>query len=350
MILSLLFLCNILLAQTLPNFQPPALSNFIMPALPPQGALSGHFPFFRGNVFWPLGANSMYNYSWFNFPKATQFELMGEYSDINSDDYYDVKIRSVPEYSSRSYYKDESYYIKGSILSGLTANNGVYTLTSDTDFYQRQEIQNRNLDDEICTDCQEKTSKTKKDSLEIDSTRLALVKNKILKDKSVPKKAFLNAWNYFMKNQNKVRNKNYITVVDYNLPSTQPRLFLINLKNGSVEKHMVSHGVNSSGYGENVKYALQYSNGIGDNTSSKGAYLTGETYSGRFNGSMRLDGQQSYNSNARKRNIVVHPFKHVTSSIAGLTEGCFGLSPKESEKIINKTKNGSVWYVEPYSA
>ncbi|MCH2534505.1 MAG: murein L,D-transpeptidase catalytic domain family protein [Bdellovibrionales bacterium] len=137
--------------------------------------------------------------------------------------------------------------------------------------------------------------------------------------------------------------------MDYNLPSTADRLFLINLKDGSVEKHKVSHGVNSSGKGPLRNYAVKYTNQPSTNTSSHGAFLTGESYHGTFGYSLRVDGQQQgINSNARKRAIVIHPFDKVTKSKAEDTWGCFGLSRSVSKSIINKTKNGSVWYTEPY--
>lgn len=353
----ILFISNLMFAQLKPEFQqplqptfqPPAVNKFTMPnhAIPKN---PNHvFPFFRGNYFW----NNIFNYSMFRFPAETEFEVTGDYDSYLNDNFYEVNIRSTPNYKSRNRYEFENYFLQGSEISGLTSNtNGTYKLTKETTFYQRQEIQNRELEDELCINCENITTKVQKDSNLVDTVRLEIIKKKVLDNKHIKnsKKAFLNAWNFFMRNQSKVRNQNYLTVVDYNLPSNKPRLFLINLKDGSVESHMVSHGEKSSGKGHLRKYATEYSNTNGTNKSSHGGYLTGETYNGRFGYSLRIDGQQSgKNSNARGRNIVIHPFDYVTSTNAGDTKGCFGLNRRKSDEIINKTKNGSVWYVEPYS-
>ena len=331
------------MAQAL--FQPPPLSQFAIPNYPAPQNPNTLMPYFIGNVFWPLGPNSVFNYSGFKLPESTEFEILGS---VDSE-YYEASIFDLPNNSFLEDFRRDSFFVPKSSVDQLKQNsNGRYTLTSETVFYQRQEIQNRNLDDETCTDCKKPETKIKKDSEKIKDVRLELIKKKILDDNSVPKKAFLNAFDYYKKNKHKVRNHDYLTVVDYNLPSTVPRLFLINLKDGSVEKHMVSHGKNSSGKGALRNYAVKYTNEPATNTSSHGAFLTGETYHGTFGYSLRIDGQQTVNSNARKRAIVIHPFDKVTSSKAGDTWGCFGLSRNVSKSIINKTKNGSVWYAEPY--
>src|SRR5690606_38485561 len=97
--------------------------------------------------------------------------------------------------------------------------------------------------------------------------------------------------------------------------------------------------------------AMRFSNTNGTRQSSYGAMLTGEPYIGRFGYSLRVDGQErGVNTNVRSRAIVIHPWSVRQTrdpKVARDSWGCFGLDPDVSTRIVNKTKNGSLWYVEP---
>ena len=90
--------------------------------------------------------------------------------------------------------------------------------------------------------------------------------------------------------------KQYITIIDFDLPSTQERLWVYDVANDSIllSTH-VAHGRNTG-----VKKAEVFSNKPNSYQSSLGFYLTGETYRGKNGYSLRLDGlEKGVNDNAR---------------------------------------------------
>jgi hypothetical protein len=142
-----------------------------------------------------------------------------------------------------------------------------------------------------------------------------------------------------------VHNKQYVTVIDYSLPSTDKRLWVLDLKNQKVVYNTyVAHGKNS---GQN--YATQFSNDPRSKESSIGVYVTEGTYSGHHGNSLRLEGlDKGYNSNAESRGIVMHSADYVDENIIenygrlGTSWGCPALNPQIAQPIINTIKGGSV--------
>jgi hypothetical protein len=160
----------------------------------------------------------------------------------------------------------------------------------------------------------------------------------------VPSGPLNQALHYFEKHESKIKNKNYLTIIDFTQHSSKKRLYLINLNTGSVEQHLVAHG--SGSQRTNTGWIPGVSNTNGSHMSSEGFYLTAETYSGQHGFSMRLDGLSPTNSNARRRAIVVHPASYVKEGMnpIGRSWGCPALDPRVSAAIINKIKNGSLMY------
>jgi hypothetical protein len=134
---------------------------------------------------------------------------------------------------------------------------------------------------------------------------------------------------------------NYWAVVDFNKSSNDERLFIFDLKGGTVQSYLVAHGKNS---GE--EYAVKFSNESGSNKSSWGIYQTAETYPGKHGRSLRIDGKEPSNSNARARAIVIHSADYVVpnyggSGRAGRSEGCFAVNPKYITEVIDNLRGGS---------
>lgn len=134
---------------------------------------------------------------------------------------------------------------------------------------------------------------------------------------------------------------NFWAVVDFNKPSSEKRLFIFNLNNKSYKAYLVAHGKNS---GE--LYATKFSNEIGSNKSSIGIYEAAETYIGKHDLSLRIDGKDPTNSNARERAIVIHKADYVVPNYkgtgrAGRSEGCFVVNPNDIDEVIKNLKNGS---------
>ena len=137
----------------------------------------------------------------------------------------------------------------------------------------------------------------------------------------------------------KVKNKRYLTVVDYTKPSSQKRLWVIDLKIGKVKMKLhAAHGTNTGG-----KRSTRFSNRVNSKQTSLGVFTTANTYYGKHGLSLRLRGlEKGINHNAMKRAIVVHPAKYVSAAKVGRSWGCIALNPKVSKRFIKLTKGGSV--------
>jgi L,D-transpeptidase catalytic domain len=145
-----------------------------------------------------------------------------------------------------------------------------------------------------------------------------------------------------------VARPHLLTVIDYSLPSTAPRLWVIDRANRSLLFHrLVAHG---RGSGENI--ATQFSNREGSLQSSLGLFLTQETYVGRNGYSLRLRGlEPGVNDRARERTLVMHGAPYVSREFAGRhgrlgrSWGCPALEPEIAAALIDSIREGSLLFV-----
>ncbi|WEM41159.1 murein L,D-transpeptidase catalytic domain family protein [Photobacterium sp. DA100] len=145
----------------------------------------------------------------------------------------------------------------------------------------------------------------------------------------------------------KGRKRPVLTIIDYSLPSTKERFFVVDLqRNKLLYRTFVSHGVNSGG-----KNATKFSNTVNSRQTSLGTFLTDTTYYGGNGYSLRLDGlTPGVNDNARRRYIVIHGADYATRSFInrhgylGRSWGCPALPTELSREIIDTIKGGSVIY------
>lgn len=159
----------------------------------------------------------------------------------------------------------------------------------------------------------------------------------------VPSTPLNQALTYFEKYESKIKNKNYLTVMDFTQHSSKYRFYLINLKSGAVEVFQVAHGAGSEK--NNSGWVPGFSNKDSTHLSSVGFFMTAETYNGSHGYSLKLDGLNSTNSNARSRTIVVHPADYVNGgNPIGRSWGCPALNPSVSASVIAKIKGGSLMY------
>ena len=100
-----------------------------------------------------------------------------------------------------------------------------------------------------------------------------------------------------------------LAVVDFDLPSTEKRLWVFDLATHQLLFHtLVAHGHNS---GDNE--ATHFSNTDASNMSSLGFYVTGTEYSGKHGQSLRLTGlDEGFNTNAAARSVVMHGANYVS--------------------------------------
>lgn len=135
-----------------------------------------------------------------------------------------------------------------------------------------------------------------------------------------------------------------LTVIDYSLPSFEPRLWVIDLPRRSVLHHeLVAHGEKSGD-----TRAVAFSNEIGSHQSSLGLFRTDEVYTGRFGYALRLSGlEPGINDNARERAIVVHGMSDVSGAFIaqygtlGRSWGCPALPEDVAPQVIDRIAGGS---------
>jgi len=139
-------------------------------------------------------------------------------------------------------------------------------------------------------------------------------------------------------------NPNVLTVIDYSVPSVDPRLWVFDLAaQRLLFQELVAHGQNS---GENV--ATRFSNAESSLESSLGLYVTGNVYVGKHGRSLKLEGlEPGFNDQAEARGIVVHAADYVSAAFAsargrlGRSWGCPALSPVAAPRVIDRIRDGS---------
>jgi hypothetical protein len=160
-------------------------------------------------------------------------------------------------------------------------------------------------------------------------------------DKIVPATLLKTALSFYDNNLDKIKNTDFLTIINFKEHNSKERLYLIDLRTGFVERFLVAHGKNSDKNFDG--FADSFSNKIDSLQSSLGFYLTGETYDGSNGYSLRLDGLSSTNSNARVRSIVIHGADYVTPGAKiGRSYGCPAVEERIHQYLIDKIKNGSL--------
>ncbi|GHA60149.1 murein L,D-transpeptidase catalytic domain family protein [Pontibacter akesuensis] len=143
-------------------------------------------------------------------------------------------------------------------------------------------------------------------------------------------------------------SKSVLSVVDFTKPSTEKRLWIIDLKSKKVLFNtLVAHGRNT---GQNE--ANQFSNTPNSYMSSLGFYLTDAPYYGKHGLSLRMKGMdEGFNTNAMERAIVVHGADYVSEAFVkqngrlGRSLGCPSVPKEVSDEVIATIKNNSVFYI-----
>ena len=143
-------------------------------------------------------------------------------------------------------------------------------------------------------------------------------------------------------------NDDLLVMVDYTKPSTEERLFIIDLR----KKQLLISSLVAHGRGTGDLYTTNFSNKNNSYSTSSGFYLTGNIYNGKNGESLELYGlEKGKNDNARKRTIVIHSAYYANKSFAekygrlGRSKGCLVLPTDLNSKIINLISGGVVLYV-----
>ena len=153
--------------------------------------------------------------------------------------------------------------------------------------------------------------------------------------------------------QGLIRRRDLLTVIDYSLPSSQPRLFVFDLASRRILfRELVAHGKNSGG-----NRASFFSNDPGSLATSIGLFVTADTYFGSNGYSLRLRGlEEGINDMAMERAIVMHGASYVSQAAVralgrlGRSWGCPAVRREVSRKMIDTLRGGSpifAYYPDP---
>ncbi|HEY9257313.1 murein L,D-transpeptidase catalytic domain family protein [Chitinophaga sp.] len=179
---------------------------------------------------------------------------------------------------------------------------------------------------------------------------ISLYDNMRLDTTGLSREAFENALKGYqhLEESGRIKNPDVISIIDFSLPSTKKRLFVIDLKNKLLLFNtLVSHGRNS---GKDI--ASTFSNQMNSFKSSLGFYITGNTYTGEHGYSLRLEGEEAgINGNALSRGIVMHSANYVNESLGkvqgyiGRSLGCPAIPENIHRKVIECIRNGTCLFL-----
>lgn len=144
-----------------------------------------------------------------------------------------------------------------------------------------------------------------------------------------------------------------LAVIDFSKPSTEPRLWIFDLRRRTlVLEELVAHG---QGSGDDI--ATLFSNVSGSHQSSIGLFRTQESYFGQHGYSLRMDGlEPGVNDLARDRAIVIHGADYVNTDWIerygrlGRSHGCPAVSREVAGQVVDSLKDGQFlfsYYPDP---
>lgn len=152
------------------------------------------------------------------------------------------------------------------------------------------------------------------------------------------------------KHQASIPKRDTIAIADFSEASRAPRFHLVNLGDGQVSSYLVAHGKGSDP--RHTGWLKSFSNAIGSEATSSGAYRTGDYYTGQHGRSMRLDGLDPTNNNAYDRAVVVHGAWYVSQDmvrqhgVLGRSQGCFAFEQDKLHAVMERLGQGRMIYAD----
>jgi len=151
-----------------------------------------------------------------------------------------------------------------------------------------------------------------------------------------------------LKLSGQLNNQQFLTIADFSKPSSEKRLFIINMEKMELVFHsLVAHGRNSG-----KQMAEKFSNKMESYQSSIGFFITGNIYKGKHGMSLQLEGiEAGINDKAKQRAIVVHGADYVNEALIkkqgyiGRSLGCPAVPKNQVKDIIQTIKGSSLFYI-----
>ena len=142
----------------------------------------------------------------------------------------------------------------------------------------------------------------------------------------------------------------HLVIVDYSRRSSEERAYIVNLETGLVEAALrAAHGAGSDP--DHDGFLDKFSDIPGSSASPEGAYLIAEQYVGKHGRSLRLDGLDETNANARDRAIVIHSAAYAEPSFLekwgklGRSSGCIVFSKADLATFLKDVPRRTLVFV-----
>ena len=173
---------------------------------------------------------------------------------------------------------------------------------------------------------------------------------RVMVDPSVDPRIVQRARAAFDRHRSQIARGDIVGIADFTKASADPRFYLLDTFTGQVTRHLVAHGRGSDP--AHTGFLQMFSNRMGSEASSNGAYVTSEFYHGKYGRSMRVRGLDPSNSNAQARAIVVHTAWYAEPNVVaetgrlGRSEGCFALPHASLAEALARLGPGHFLYAD----
>lgn len=150
-----------------------------------------------------------------------------------------------------------------------------------------------------------------------------------------------------------IEHRDFIGVADFAASSADPRFHVVHLPSGYVESYRVAHGSGSDP--AHTGFLDHFSNAPGSEATSSGAYMTADTYHGKYGLSMKVRGLDWSNNNAESRAIVIHNAWYAEPEMVeihgklGRSQGCFAFSRKDQWTVMHRLGEGRMIYADKFA-
>ncbi|WP_234032792.1 murein L,D-transpeptidase catalytic domain-containing protein [Aurantiacibacter arachoides] len=149
--------------------------------------------------------------------------------------------------------------------------------------------------------------------------------------------------------------RDVIGVVDFAAHSAAARFTLYNVAGGkATASYLVAHGQGSDP--AHSGFLAKFSNVEGSNASSRGAFLVGDSYIGKYGRSRRLVGLDPDNDLAMQRAIVMHGADYVAPELVaahgkiGRSYGCFSVERHLIGEVMDRLPKGTLLFADRLAA
>lgn len=173
---------------------------------------------------------------------------------------------------------------------------------------------------------------------------------RVMVDPTVDPRIVQRARAAFDRHRSRIARPEVVGIVDFTKYSNDPRFYLLDTNTGRVSRHFVAHGRGSDP--SHTGFLQRFSNQIGSEATSDGAYIIGDYYHGRYGRSMRVRGLDPSNNNAEARAIVVHTAWYAEPEMIaqhgrlGRSEGCFALPYRSLQEVMARLGPGHFLYAD----